>query len=87
MYLHKYFAFQLKDWPPDKDFSSYLLDHFDDLKKWIPLKLYTLRKGHFNLASAMPSFFARPQPGPKMYRQRSLFISVGALHLVNNLKV
>ena len=67
MYLHKYFAFQLKDWPPDKDFASYLPDHFADLMKWIPLKPYILREGHFNLASAMPLFFARPQPGPEMY--------------------
>jgi len=66
MYLHKYFAFQLKDWPPDKDFSSYLPDHFADLMKWIPLKPYILREGHFNLGISHAFVLCEgPNSGPR----------------------
>ena len=58
---------KLKDWPPENDFAAFLPDHFADLMQCIPLKDYTLREGHLNLARSMPSFFVRPDLGPKMY--------------------
>jgi lysine-specific demethylase 3 len=58
---------KLKDWPTDNDFSNFLPENFEDLMSVLPIKDYTLRTGHFNLASMMPDFFVRPDLGPKMY--------------------
>ena len=58
---------KLKDWPDDNDFKQFLPENFNDLMRVLPIKDYTLRTGHFNLASMMPDFFVRPDLGPKMY--------------------
>ena len=58
---------KLKDWPSDNDIANFLPDNFEDLMRALPIKDYTQRTGHFNLASMMPDFFVRPDLGPKMY--------------------
>ena len=58
---------KLKDWPADNDFAHFLPENFHDLMRVLPIKDYTLRTGHFNLAASMPDFFVRPDLGPKMY--------------------
>lgn len=35
--------------------------------KALPLQQYTRREGYFNMASSLPSFFVKPDLGPKMY--------------------
>lgn len=40
---------------------------FDDLMNNIPLPEYTRREGRLNLASRLPTYFVRPDLGPKMY--------------------
>lgn len=58
---------KLKDWPPGEDFSEMLPDRFDDLMRCLPLPEYTHRDGILNLAGRLPSWFVRPDLGPKMY--------------------
>ena len=58
---------KLKDWPADNDFANFLPENFNDLMRALPIKDYTHRTGQFNLAGRMPSFFVRPDLGPKMY--------------------
>ncbi len=33
----------------------------------LPLQEYTRREGKFNMASSLPSFFVKPDLGPKLY--------------------
>lgn len=40
---------------------------FEDLMENLPLPEYTKRDGRLNLASRLPSYFVRPDLGPKMY--------------------
>lgn len=47
--------------------TQLLCFRFDDLMKNIPLPEYTRRGGKLNLASRLPSYFVRPDLGPKMY--------------------
>ncbi|XP_075050098.1 lysine-specific demethylase 3A isoform X2 [Mixophyes fleayi] len=63
---------KLKDWPPGEDFRDMMLSRFDDLMKNIPLPEYTRREGKLNLASRLPSYFVRPDLGPKMYNAYGL---------------
>ncbi|KAG9469604.1 hypothetical protein GDO78_020118 [Eleutherodactylus coqui] len=58
---------KLKDWPPGEDFRDMMLSRFDDLMKNIPLPEYTRREGKLNLAARLPTYFVRPDLGPKMY--------------------
>ncbi|XP_025889893.1 lysine-specific demethylase 3A isoform X1 [Nothoprocta perdicaria] len=63
---------KLKDWPPGEDFRDMMPSRFDDLMKNIPLPEYTRRGGKLNLASRLPSYFVRPDLGPKMYNAYGL---------------
>ncbi|GFQ73560.1 lysine-specific demethylase 3A [Trichonephila clavata] len=63
----EYMLLKLKDWPPGEDFSEKLPTRFEDLMKGLPLPEYTHRDGILNLAGRLPSFFVRPDLGPKMY--------------------
>ena len=58
---------KLKDWPTVEDFLESMPKRFSSLMDALPLHEYTSRTGIFNLASYLPSFFARPDLGPKMY--------------------
>lgn len=58
---------KLKDWPTSDDFADVLKEHFEDIVAAFPLAAYTRRDGKFNLARYLPSFFSRPDLGPKMY--------------------
>ncbi|KAM8940200.1 lysine-specific demethylase 3A isoform 2-T2 [Pelodytes ibericus] len=63
---------KLKDWPPGEDFRDMMPTRFDDLMNNIPLPEYTKREGRLNLASRLPSYFVRPDLGPKMYNAYGL---------------
>ncbi|XP_049640862.1 lysine-specific demethylase 3A isoform X2 [Suncus etruscus] len=63
---------KLKDWPPGEDFRDMMPSRFDDLMANIPLPEYTRRDGKLNLASRLPSYFVRPDLGPKMYNAYGL---------------
>nr|DBA29410.1 TPA: hypothetical protein GDO54_009636 [Pyxicephalus adspersus] len=63
---------KLKDWPPGEDFRDMMPSRFDDLMNNIPLPEYTRREGKLNLASRLPSYFVRPDLGPKMYNAYGL---------------
>ncbi|KAI1903001.1 hypothetical protein AGOR_G00022680 [Albula goreensis] len=65
-------ALKLKDWPPGEDFRDMMPTRFDDLMNNLPLPEYTKRDGRLNLASRLPSFFVRPDLGPKMYNAYGL---------------
>ncbi|KAL0607881.1 LOW QUALITY PROTEIN: Lysine-specific demethylase 3B [Plecturocebus cupreus] len=58
---------KLKDWPPGEDFRDMMPTRFEDLMENLPLPEYTKRDGRLNLASRLPSYFVRPDLGPKMY--------------------
>ncbi|KAM4809594.1 lysine-specific demethylase 3A [Rhinophrynus dorsalis] len=65
-------ALKLKDWPPGEDFRDMMPTRFDDLMNNIPLPEYTRREGKLNLASRLPTYFVRPDLGPKMYNAYGL---------------
>nr|XP_033783010.1 lysine-specific demethylase 3B isoform X2 [Geotrypetes seraphini] len=63
---------KLKDWPPGEDFRDMMPTRFADLMENLPLPEYTKRDGRLNLASRLPSYFVRPDLGPKMYNAYGL---------------
>ncbi|KAM3937804.1 lysine-specific demethylase 3A [Leptodactylus fuscus] len=63
---------KLKDWPPGEDFRDMMLSRFNDLMTNIPLPEYTRREGKLNLAARLPTYFVRPDLGPKMYNAYGL---------------
>ncbi|KAM4707877.1 lysine-specific demethylase 3A isoform 2-T2 [Discoglossus pictus] len=63
---------KLKDWPPGEDFRDMMRSRFDDLMNNIPLPEYTKREGKLNLAARLPTYFVRPDLGPKMYNAYGL---------------
>ncbi|XP_004912946.1 lysine-specific demethylase 3B isoform X2 [Xenopus tropicalis] len=63
---------KLKDWPPGEDFRDMMPTRFQDLMDNLPLPEYTKRDGRLNLASRLPSYFVRPDLGPKMYNAYGL---------------
>ncbi|MEE6479972.1 hypothetical protein FKM82_012424 [Ascaphus truei] len=63
---------KLKDWPPGEDFRDMMFSRFEDLMENLPLPEYTKRDGRLNLASRLPSYFVRPDLGPKMYNAYGL---------------
>ncbi len=58
---------KLKDWPTCDDFGEKLPNRYQDLMNALPLQEYTRREGKFNMASSLPSFFVKPDLGPKLY--------------------
>ncbi|KAM8973234.1 lysine-specific demethylase 3B isoform 2-T2 [Pelodytes ibericus] len=63
---------KLKDWPPGEDFRDMMPTRFEDLMENLPLPEYTKRDGRLNLASRLPTYFVRPDLGPKMYNAYGL---------------
>ncbi|XP_069833339.1 lysine-specific demethylase 3A isoform X2 [Dendropsophus ebraccatus] len=63
---------KLKDWPPGEDFRDMMPSRFEDLMNNIPLPEYTRREGKLNLAARLPTYFVRPDLGPKMYNAYGL---------------
>ena len=55
------------DNPMEKGSFLMLFCRFEDLMENLPLPEYTKRDGRLNLATRLPSYFVRPDLGPKMY--------------------
>uniref|UniRef100_A0A8C4X326 Probable JmjC domain-containing histone demethylation protein 2C n=1 Tax=Erpetoichthys calabaricus TaxID=27687 RepID=A0A8C4X326_ERPCA len=59
-------AYRLKDWPSGEEFMALMPSRYDDLMKNLPLPEYSDPDGKLNLASRLPSFFVRPDLGPRL---------------------
>ncbi|XP_030631900.1 probable JmjC domain-containing histone demethylation protein 2C isoform X2 [Chanos chanos] len=59
-------VYRLKDWPSGEEFMALMPSRYDDLMKNLPLPEYTDPEGNLNLASHLPSFFVRPDLGPRL---------------------
>ncbi|KAM8924254.1 putative JmjC domain-containing histone demethylation protein 2C isoform 2-T2 [Pelodytes ibericus] len=57
---------KLKDQPSGEDFKNMMLTRHEDFFRMLPVPEYCNPDGKFNLASHMPSFFVRPDLGPRM---------------------
>ncbi|XP_031761211.1 probable JmjC domain-containing histone demethylation protein 2C isoform X2 [Xenopus tropicalis] len=57
---------KLKDQPSGEDFKNMMLARHEEFFKMLPVPEYCNPDGKFNLASHMPSFFVRPDLGPRM---------------------
>ena len=58
---------------------------YEDLSNALPLPDYTRRDGKYNMAASLPSFFVKPDLGPKMYNaygKNSIFYFVHTMHVV-----
>ncbi|XP_017338818.1 probable JmjC domain-containing histone demethylation protein 2C isoform X2 [Ictalurus punctatus] len=59
-------VYRLKDWPSGEEFMALMPSRYDDLMKNLPLPEYSDPEGNLNLASHLPSFFVRPDLGPRL---------------------
>uniref|UniRef100_A0A674MWP9 Probable JmjC domain-containing histone demethylation protein 2C n=1 Tax=Takifugu rubripes TaxID=31033 RepID=A0A674MWP9_TAKRU len=59
-------VYKLKDWPSGEEFMALMPSRYDDLMKNLPLPEYSDPEGNLNLASYLPSFFVRPDLGPRL---------------------
>ncbi|XP_031695463.1 probable JmjC domain-containing histone demethylation protein 2C, partial [Anarrhichthys ocellatus] len=59
-------VYRLKDWPSGEEFMALMPSRYDDLMKNLPLPEYSDPEGSLNLASHLPSFFVRPDLGPRL---------------------
>ncbi|XP_024153899.1 probable JmjC domain-containing histone demethylation protein 2C isoform X2 [Oryzias melastigma] len=59
-------VYRLKDWPSGEEFMALMPSRYDDLMKNLPLPEYSDPEGALNLASHLPSFFVRPDLGPRL---------------------
>ncbi|MEE6485401.1 hypothetical protein FKM82_014266 [Ascaphus truei] len=57
---------KLKDQPSGEDFRNMMPARQEEFFKMLPVPEYCNPDGKFNLASHMPSFFVRPDLGPRM---------------------
>ncbi|XP_018082816.1 probable JmjC domain-containing histone demethylation protein 2C isoform X2 [Xenopus laevis] len=57
---------KLKDQPSGEDFKNMMLARYEEFFKMLPVPEYCNPDGKLNLASHMPSFFVRPDLGPRM---------------------
>ncbi|XP_053306482.1 probable JmjC domain-containing histone demethylation protein 2C isoform X2 [Spea bombifrons] len=57
---------KLKDQPSGEDFKNMMPVRHEEFFKMLPVPEYCNPDGKFNLASYMPSFFVRPDLGPRM---------------------
>ncbi|KAM4636089.1 putative JmjC domain-containing histone demethylation protein 2C isoform 2-T2 [Discoglossus pictus] len=57
---------KLKDQPSGEDFKNMMSVRHEEFFKILPVPEYCNPDGRFNLASHMPSFFVRPDLGPRM---------------------
>ncbi|TRY57887.1 hypothetical protein DNTS_014404 [Danionella cerebrum] len=59
-------VFRLKDWPSGEEFLALMPSRYHDVMKALPVPEYTQPEAHLNLASHLPSFFIRPDLGPRL---------------------
>uniref|UniRef100_A0A673HNT4 Probable JmjC domain-containing histone demethylation protein 2C n=1 Tax=Sinocyclocheilus rhinocerous TaxID=307959 RepID=A0A673HNT4_9TELE len=59
-------VYRLKDWPSGEEFMALMPSRYDDLMKNLPIPEYSDPEGNLNLASHLPSFFVRPDLGPRL---------------------
>ncbi|XP_068111236.1 probable JmjC domain-containing histone demethylation protein 2C isoform X3 [Hyperolius riggenbachi] len=57
---------KLKDQPSGDDFKNLMPARHEDFFRMLPVPEYLNPDGRFNLASHMPTFFVRPDLGPRM---------------------
>ncbi|VUZ53225.1 unnamed protein product [Hymenolepis diminuta] len=58
---------KIREWPPMGDLSETFPDRYADFTEHLPLPEYTHREGQLNLAARLPSFFVRPDLGPRLH--------------------
>lgn len=58
---------------------------YDDLMKNLPLPEYSDPEGNLNLASHLPSFFVRPDLGPRLCCAYGTAVLSSSLHLASHL--
>ncbi|VDN96198.1 unnamed protein product [Rodentolepis nana] len=58
---------KVREWPPAGDLSEAFPDRYADFTEHLPLPEYTHREGQLNLAARLPSFFVRPDLGPRLH--------------------
>uniref|UniRef100_A0A8C1WS89 Jumonji domain containing 1C n=1 Tax=Cyprinus carpio TaxID=7962 RepID=A0A8C1WS89_CYPCA len=59
-------VYRLKDWPSGEEFLALMPARYHDVMKSLPVPQYTDPEAHLNLASHLPSFFIRPDLGPRL---------------------
>ncbi|XP_056333199.1 probable JmjC domain-containing histone demethylation protein 2C [Danio aesculapii] len=59
-------VYRLKDWPSGEEFLALMPARYHDVMKFLPVPEYTDPEAHLNLASHLPSFFIRPDLGPRL---------------------
>ncbi|XP_076835102.1 putative JmjC domain-containing histone demethylation protein 2C [Brachyhypopomus gauderio] len=59
-------VYRLKDWPSGEEFLALMPSRYEDVMRTLPVPEYTGPNGTFNLASRLPSFFIRPDLGPRL---------------------
>ncbi|XP_057214074.1 probable JmjC domain-containing histone demethylation protein 2C isoform X2 [Triplophysa rosa] len=59
-------VYRLKDWPSGEEFMALMPSRYDDLMKNLPMPEYSDPEGNLNLASHLPTFFVRPDLGPRL---------------------
>ncbi len=58
---------KIREWPPSGDLAEVYPDRYSDFTAHLPIPDYTHREGQLNLASRLPSFFVRPDLGPRLH--------------------
>ncbi|KAK7153355.1 hypothetical protein R3I93_011305 [Phoxinus phoxinus] len=59
-------VYRLKDWPSGEEFLALMPARYHDVMKSLPVPEYTDPEANLNLASHLPSFFIRPDLGPRL---------------------
>ncbi|TSN67074.1 putative JmjC domain-containing histone demethylation protein 2C [Bagarius yarrelli] len=59
-------VYRLKDWPSGEEFLALMPSRYEDVMRVLPVPEYTGPDGALNLASRLPSFFIRPDLGPRL---------------------
>ncbi|KAK2843350.1 hypothetical protein Q7C36_011565 [Tachysurus vachellii] len=59
-------VYRLKDWPSGEEFLALMPSRHEDVMRLLPVPEYTGPDGTLNLASRLPSFFIRPDLGPRL---------------------
>ncbi|KAL7059978.1 hypothetical protein AAHC03_010150 [Spirometra sp. Aus1] len=65
-------SLKIKEWPPADDLTEVHPERFADIMSNLPIPEYTHRDGQFNLAARLPSFFVRPDLGPRLHIAQDL---------------
>ncbi|XP_022528571.2 probable JmjC domain-containing histone demethylation protein 2C isoform X2 [Astyanax mexicanus] len=59
-------VYRLKDWPSGEEFLALMPSRYENVMSFLPVPDYTGPDGTLNLASRLPSFFIRPDLGPRL---------------------